>query len=178
MKKYLFLTAIFLCASLFAKDDLPPGFGGVELGMTLDGAKQALKSNTDFGYNGDRDVSLLPGDARVLIETDSNNMQHHGFLTQCYFQFYEEKLYSIIVNLNPERVDYYSVYTTLVNKYGEPDDFSPARCVWKNESVTMSLERPLLLKYTDNDTTEKLMQQSLVEKNGWERTREMFLEQL
>ena len=113
--------------------------------MSLDSAKQALKSKSDFGYAGDRDVSLLPGDARVLIETDSRNMQKHGFLTQCWFQFYKENLYSIILNLNPERVDHYSVYTALVKKYGEPNDFSPERSVWKNDSVTMSLERPLTL---------------------------------
>jgi hypothetical protein len=42
----------------------------------------------------------------------------------------------------------------------------------------MSLERPLSLKYTDNRTSEKLSQKSLVEKNGYEITREMFLNQL
>ncbi len=178
MKKLLFLIPLFLIAGMLFAEDIPKGFGGIELGMSLDEAKNALKSNTDFGYNGDRDVSLLPGDARVLIETDSRNMQLHGFLTQCWFQFYEEKLYSIIINLNPERMDHYSVYTALVKKYGEPEAFSPERSVWKNDNVTMSLERPLSLKYTDNRTSEKLSQKSLVEKNGYEITREMFLNQL
>ena len=181
MKKAFFLFASLalaaLCFEAFA-EALPKGYGGVELGMSLDSAKQALKSKSDFGYNGDRDVSLLPGDARVLIETDSRNTQRHGFLTQCWFQFYKENLYSIIINLNPERVDHYSVYTALVKKYGEPNDFSPERCVWKNDSVTMSLERPLSLKYTDNKTLEDLSQKSLVQKNGWETTREMFLNEL
>ena len=113
-----------------------------------------------------------------MIETDSRNMQKHGFLTQCWFQFYKENLYSIILNLNPERVDHYSVYTALVKKYGEPNDFSPERSVWKNDSVTMSLERPLTLKYTDNKTLEDLSQKSLVQKNGWEITRQMFLDEL
>lgn len=179
MKKIAFFILAF-CAASFASfgDGLPRGFGGVELGMSLDDAKDALKSNTDFGYAGDRDVSLLPGDARVLIETDSYNMQHHGFLTRCWFQFYEENLYSIIVNFNPERIDHYSLYTTLVKKYGEPDDFSPERSVWKNGGVTMSLERPLSIKYIDDEISEKLAQQSLVQKNGFEITRERFLDSL
>lgn len=180
MKKAFFLFTAILVFAAFraAAEPLPKGYGGVELGMSLDSAKQALKSKSDFGYAGDRDVSLLPGDARVLIETDSRNMQKHGFLTQCWFQFYQENLYSITLNLNPERVDHYSVYTALVKKYGEPKDFSPERCVWKNDSVTMSLERPLTLKYTDNKTMEDLSQKSLVQKNGWEVTRQMFLEEL
>ncbi len=179
MKKIAFFLLAF-CAVNFASfgENLPRGFGGVELGMSLDDAKSALKSNSDFGYAGDRDVSLLPGDARVLIETDSYNMQHHGFLTRCWFQFYEETLYSIIINFNPERIDHYSLYTTLVKKYGEPNDFSPERSVWKNGDVTMSLERPLSIKYIDNEISEKLVQQSLVQKNGFEITRERFLDSL
>ncbi len=179
MKKFAFFLLAF-CAASFAVsgENLPKGFGGVELGMSLDDAKSALKSNTDFGYAGDRDVSLLPGDDRVLIETDSYKMQHHGFLTRCWFQFYEENLYSIIINFNPERIDHYSLYTTLVKKYGEPDEFSPERSVWKNDSVTMSLERPLSIKYIDNGMSDKLVQSSLVQKNGFEITRERFLDSL
>lgn len=181
MKKQLVALFFFaFCAADFFVfgEGLPSGFGGVELGMKLDDAKNALKANSDFGYAGDRDVSLLPGDNRVLIETDSYNMQHHGFLTRCWFQFYEESLYSIIINFNPERLDHYSLYTTLVKKYGEPKEFSPERSVWKDDSVTMSLERPLSIKYIDNTVSEQLAQQSLVQKNGYEITRERFLEEL
>lgn len=181
MKKLMlaFFFLAFFAADFFVfGEDLPSGFGGVELGMSLDDAKNALKANSDFGYAGDRDVSLLPGDNRVLIETDSYNMQHHGFLTRCWFQFYEENLYSIIINFNPERLDHYSLYTTLVKKYGEPEEFSPERSVWKNDGVTMSLERPLSIKYIDNEVSEKLAQQSLVQKNGYEITRERFLDSL
>lgn len=179
MKKN-FVFALVFCVVAFVAfaNDLPDGFGGIKLGMSLDDAKKALKANSDFGYAGDRDVSLLPGDARILIETDSYNMQHHGFLTRCWFQFYEENLYSMIINFNPERMDHYSLYTTLVKKYGEPNDFSPERSVWKNDRVTVSLERPLSIKYIDNATSDKLVEQSLVEKNGYEITREKFLNEL
>lgn len=178
MKKSVFVIISLLFCGAFFADDLPRGFGGVELGMSLEDTKKALRANSDFGYAGDRDVSLLPGDARVLIETDSYNMQHHGFLTRCWFQFYEENLFSIIINFNPERVDHYSLYTTLVKKYGEPTEFSPERSVWKSDSVTVSLERPLSIKYIDNATSEKLVQKSLVEKNGYEITRERFFDSL
>ncbi len=181
MKKHLlaFFFLSFCAANFFVfGEGLPSGFGGVELGMKLDDVKNALKANSDFGYAGDRDVSLLPGDNRVLIETDSYNVQRHGFLTRCWFQFYDENLYSIIINFNPERLDHYSIYTTLVKKYGEPEEFSPERSVWRSDDVTMSLERPLSIKYIDNNVSEKLAQQSLVQKNGYEITRERFLDGL
>ena len=53
--------------------------------MSLDATKSALKSNSDFGYNGDRDVSLLPGENRVLIETDARDTigdKRYGVLFQ------------------------------------------------------------------------------------------------
>lgn len=158
--------------------DLPKGYGGVELGMSLEKTKSALKSNSDFGYNGDRDVSLLPGENRVLIETDARDFARWSFLEQCWFQFYDDKLYTIMINLNRKKVDYYSVYSSLVKKYGEPDEFSPERAVWKNDSVQMSLERPLILKYIDLQTFNSLVNESMVEKSAQEKLRDEFLDSL
>lgn len=155
--------------------DLPSGYGGVNLGMSVDETKKALQSNSDFGYNGDRDVSLLPGENRVLIETDARDFARWSFLEQCWFQFYEDKLYTIMLNLNKKKVDYYSVYSSLVKKYGEPVEFSPERAVWKNDDVQLSLERPLILKYIDLNTFNSLVDQSMVEHTAQEKLREEFL---
>lgn len=154
---------------------LPNGYGGVNLGMSVEETKDALKSNGDFGYNGDRDVSLLPGENRVLIETDARDFARWSFLEQCWFQFYDDKLYTMILNLNKTKVDYYSVYSSLVEKYGEPNEFSPERAVWKNDDVQLSLERPLLLKYIDLETFDSLVEEAMVEQTGQEKLREDFL---
>ena len=106
----LLLLAAFFC---FAQAPLPRGYGGIELGMTLDEVKEKLKKNSEFGYHGDRDVSLLPGENRVLIETDTAAGHVNSFLERCYFQFYNEKLYIIIINVNRERMDHYSIFSTL-----------------------------------------------------------------
>ena len=42
----------------------------------------------------------------------------------------------------------------------------------------MSLERPLTLKYVDNETFNELQKKSLVGPSGTEMTRELFLEGL
>ena len=179
MSKKTFLFGIFLACltlSLFAAD-LPDGYGDVHLGMSLKEAKEQLLKNSDFGYSGDRDVSLLPGDAKVLIETNAAGGRGSPFLTQCWFQFYNEQLYIITININTTKVDYYSMFTTLCNKYGEPDSLDPQKAVWKNKSITMQLEKPLAVKYIDNETFDMLKNAATVEKSYEEKNAQAFLEE-
>jgi hypothetical protein len=187
-KTELFMKKTTVCSVLFflilfagsAQEfsSIPGGYGGVELGMTLDEVKTRLMKNSDFGYHGDRDVSLLPGENRVLIETDSEAGGVNSFLERCYFQFYNGKLYIMIITINTGRMDHYSVFSTLCKKYGNPVSLSPEKSVWKNAAVTMSLERPLSLKYVDNTVFDELNKKSLVSPSGTEMTRDMFLEGL
>ena len=179
MSKKTFLFCIFLAGlafTVFAKD-LPDGFGDVHLGMSLDETKKQLVKNADFGYSGDRDVSLLPGDARVLIETNASGGRGSPFLTQCWFQFYNEQLYIITINLNTQKTDYYTLFTTLCNKYGEPQTLDPEKAVWKSDAVTMQLEKPLSVKYIDNETFDMLKTASTIEKSYEEKNQQMFLEE-
>ncbi|MDR1748368.1 MAG: hypothetical protein LBR47_04845, partial [Spirochaetaceae bacterium] len=62
---------------------LPESWQGISLGMSVDEVKQALLSNSLFGYRGERDVSLLPGEERILIETAG-----FSFVSRSWFQFY------------------------------------------------------------------------------------------
>lgn len=183
MKRIAKICAASLVLFLFAgtslwANDIPDGYGSIKLGMSLEETKEALRKNSDFGYHGDRDVSLLPGENRVLIETNTEYMLGSKFLTRCWFQFYEEKLYTIIINVNPEKMDHYSMFTTLCDKYGNPDSLSPQKSVWKNDDITMSLEKPLTLKYVDNKVFEELQDKAIVQPGPTEMTREMFLESL
>lgn len=185
MKKNL-LVEIFCLFLLFfsphmifsqnSSSQIPEGYGGIKLGMNLEQTKRALKNNIDFGYHGDRDVSLLPGENRVLIETDAG--KDFSFLERCWFQFYNDKLYTITININQEKMDHYSVFSELCKKYGNPKSVSPEKSVWENDSVTMSLERPLTLKYVDKKTFNELQGNSRVGPSATEMTREMFLEGL
>jgi len=180
MKVRKFFLSAFLLTNafiLFAKD-LPDGYKNIKLGMSLDETKEALIKDPGFGYHGDRDVSLLPGANKVLIETDATTGMGSTFLERCWFQFSQDQLYIITVNVNPAKMDYYSIFTTLCNKYGEPDKISPDGATWKNDSYTMSLEKPLTLKYIDNKVFEDLKQYSNIQKSGTEITRQMFLDEL
>ena len=177
VKRFLFCIFLtFAGISLFA-ESLPDGYGDVHLGMSLDETKQQLLKNPDFGYSGDRDVSLLPGDARVLIETNEAGGRGSSYLKQCWFQFYNEQLYIITVNLNTQKTDYYSMFTTLCKKYGEPESLDPQKAVWRSKEITMQLEKPLSIKYIDNETFDMLKNAATVEKSYEEKNAQAFLEE-
>ena len=107
MKKLLIPVFFLIFSSLtFAEKKVANGYGGVELGMSLDQVKKALKANTDFGYHGERDVSLLPGENRILIETDASTYAGFSFLERCWFQFYNDKLYIITTKHQINHIQY------------------------------------------------------------------------
>lgn len=171
----LLLCAIFLCVNLAAQEiaTLPTGYRSIELGMSLDATRKALEGDYIFGYRGERDVSLLPTENRTLIETSSDT-----WLERCWFQFYEDNLYTIIINFNPEKIDYHSVFNELTSKYGEPKSLSPEKVTWENEAVTLSLERPVSVKYVGRPIFESLLEQGLVDEAASETVRSGILEDL
>ena len=152
---------------------LPDGYLNVHLGMTFDDTKKALLKYPVFGFRGDRDVSILPGFDRLLIETSGE-----GYLDKCWFQFYDNKLYTISININTHEMDYYSVFRTLCQKYGSPISFSPDKAVWEDENVIMSLEKPLCIKYSDVKVLDAIENRSFVEQSAAEKLRQDFLDSL
>ncbi len=176
-KKFICFSLISSLFLLYA-EDLPRGYKDIILGMTLEETKESLVKDPDFGYHGDRDVSLIPGSSKTLIETDAEKGLGSNFLTRCWFQFTFNELYIITININPNKMDYYSVFTTLTKKYGEPTSFSPQAATWKNDEVTMSLEKPLTLKYIDNKLFDQTQNYSNIQASPTEVTRDMFLDGL
>ncbi len=152
---------------------LPRKYRTMQLGMNIDDVKKALANDSIFGYRGERDVSLLPSPNRVLIETSGLS-----FLDRSWFQFYEDKLYTMIFKLDENRVDFYSMFKTLNEKYGEPTSLSPDKVVWKDDSITLCLERPLTIKYIDTKVFKEIQDKAGIEKNKEEVTRQGFLDSL
>ena len=125
-------------------EPLPVAYRDISLGMPVDDVKKMLKADSIYGYRGERDVSLLPTQNRVLIESEGLS-----FLNRSWFQFYKDKLYTMTFKLDADRVDFYSVFKSLQDKYGEPTSLDPEKIVWKDDRVTLSLERPLVIKFID-----------------------------
>jgi hypothetical protein len=152
--------------------ELPSGFSTVSLGMEVDTVKERLQEDPYFFYRGDPDVTLTPDRNQQLIEVEGLVYVARGF-----FQFEEEQLYIIILQLNPERMDYYTMYTELSGKYGEPAVFTPSQVVWESEAVRLSLERPVTVKYVDRQVFDRLVEEGDLERSQRQISRERFLEQ-
>ena len=151
---------------------LPKGFRAIELGMDLERVKELLAGDSYFLFRGDPDVSMLEKPNRTLIECRGSFFIHRAF-----FQFYEEKLYIIILMLNQEQLDHYSLFTTLSERYGKSQDFSPQRISWRSADVELSLERPLTIKYLDLVVFEELRMRSRADESLLQGLRENFLKQ-
>jgi hypothetical protein len=153
-----------------ASGEGPRGFRGIELGMHIDKVKKLLLDDPYFNYRGDPDVSFLPESQNSLIECRGN-----AFIERAYFQFNEEKLFTIIIELNQEKLDYYTMFTTLTGKYGNSTSLDPTEAVWIFSDVRMSLEKPLTIKYIDRIVFEELKKAGKAGEDLEKRTREEFL---
>ena len=170
-KKFLILVVVFLVSSFIFCEELPLGYKNIQLGQSFEEVRSILEKDSSFGFRGDRDVSLLPTEERVLIETSGSS-----FFDRCWFQFYENKLYTLILNINVERMDYYSMFKTFTLKYGEPTSLNPTKSEWKNNSVILSLEKPLTVKYLDVKAFDELQKSSEAATSAEEYLRKKFLE--
>jgi hypothetical protein len=151
---------------------LPMGFRGIKLGLALDEVKAALKADALFRYRGDPDVSFLPQTSQYLIECEGNT-----YLKRAYFQFADGRLFIIILVLDNQRLDHFSLWSALAKKYGQPTGLSPDESVWLSDPVRFSLERPLTVKYIDNKAFSSLLSTGSAQKDLDQTSREKFIEQ-
>ena len=147
-------------------------FRGIEIGMSIDQVKEILKKDAYFNYRGDPDVYFLPVKEQLLIECSGN-----VFVKRAYFQFVDKKLLCMIIDLDENKVDYFSMLTTLNNTYGTYQSFSPQLIVWEKSGLRLSLEKPLTVKYIDLDVFRRLNDAGKAVETEEEKTLKDFLGQ-
>jgi hypothetical protein len=150
----------------------PQGFRSVTLGMELDEVKRLLQEDPLYAYRGDPDVSMLPQPQQTLIECAGTS-----YIRRAFFQFHEHRLYILILALDPEKLDYFTMYSTLTDRYGAPGRLDPSGAVWEFETLRLSLERPLSVKYIDTEVFERLQEEGKAGQDLRELAKERFLEQ-
>lgn len=151
----------------------PGGFRNIRLGMSMEAAKEALAEDPLFAYRGDPDVSFIPVEEQRLIECAGN-----VFIDRAYFQFRDEKLLVMILQLDPREVSYYETFTALSGTYGDPTFLDPTQVVWELAGLRLSLERPLSVKYLDAQSYAEVQEASAESADYDLATRRRFLEQL
>lgn len=172
MKRWwLVLFACLATVNLSAQAALTPGFDVFRLGMNLEDLKTALKNNSFFLYSGDPDVSVLARPNTNLIDVPGVTYFSRGV-----FQVIDGRLYSMTFELNPEQLDYYTMYTTLTKKYGEPLALDPQSARWESATVRLSLEKPLTVKYVDMVVFQRIQKEGRAQTALQALTRDKFLE--
>ena len=174
----LLVAAMFVCAGLPAQggeisDDVPSGFREIRLGLDIDTVKDRLQADPYFDYQGDPDVVLLQQRDQSLIECPGNS-----YVERSYLQFFEGSLYIITLLLDRSKIDYYTVFSSLSKKYGDPTDLNPREAVWVFDEVRLSVERPLSVKYIDRDVFQLLNREAAEGDQLRQISKEQFLDQL
>jgi hypothetical protein len=174
MKKTALLAYLFTVAGLFAQTiaDLPHGYRTVTLGIGIEELKEALRRDTDtYLFREDRDVYFVPLRNENYVETTGR-----GFVKRGFFQLKDSNVFVISLELNPDRIDYYSVFTTFRAKYGEPAAIDPQKAVWESDTVRVSIERPLTVKYIDRPVFDAILADARAGESAGTMIRENFLE--
>jgi hypothetical protein len=151
--------------------ELSREFYGLNLQDGLDAVKDGLKAHPYFLYRGDPDVSFLPQTTRTVIDCEGRYYVRRGL-----FQFSGERLYIITLYFNPERLDYFSLFTALTKKYGRPVSLDPSAAVWQDGRTRLSLEKPLTVKFIDQEAFDKLKAEGKTQKSIEEQSRRKFLD--
>jgi hypothetical protein len=171
--RLLLIVLILIPGPVFCQDsgEGPSDFRGIRLGMTLAEVKKKLLDDPFFDYRGDPDVSFLPVPEQTLIDCRGNS-----YLDRASFQFHEDRLYIMILALDRDTLDYYTLYTTLTAKYGETTTLSPTEAVWVFPSLRLALEKPLSVKYIDREVFALLQEAGKAQESLRDFSKERFLE--
>jgi len=78
-------------------------------------------------------------------------------------------------SLNTDIIDHYSVFTQLVEKYGQPNYLDPSSAVWETDSTRIAVERPLTVKYIDKAVFNDIISESGLIESGQVKLRQDFL---
>ena len=145
-------------------------FRNYSLGLSLDEVKSRLAEDPYFNYRGDPDVYFLPVKEQLLIEC-SGNM----YIKRVYFQFVDKRLFTFILDLDETKVDYFTMMTTLRQRYGDYISFSPQVIVWEKGGIRLALEKPLTVKYIDVAVFDRLKEKGRAQESDQEKNLKDFL---
>ena len=152
--------------------EIPRDYRSIALGMSIREVKELLRQDGWFSYRGDASLSMLERPRASLI-----NVGGSLFIEQGLFQFENDVLVGIVLELNPQTIDWYTTYSSLRKKYGLPQDLNPGRVWWEDEATRLALERPLTVKYLDMSYFNSLIADETDQKAWRETARKDFLDQ-
>lgn len=176
MKRYyLLILLIYSLTPFYAQEtesnEIRNSYHEIVLGMSFDEVKEKLIVDSSFDYEGDIDHIIISEREYEIIDCEGR-----GHIKRAWFQFREDSLVVIALVMDPEKVDYFSIYKTLSDSYGDPVEMSPEIARWGSEKYQISLELPVTVKYLDKEYFDILIEESRSYESWQERSLEEFLE--
>jgi hypothetical protein len=173
------LCALLLAASIPAEmaaqeaPPLPRSFDGFSLGMSLDELKTALKNNNHYRFR-EEDVTFPPVREETVVDVPGVST---AFVSRVLFQLRDGQVFAMTFTFNRLLMDHYSIFTSFVKKYGEPQVLDPKRSVWESddEATRVTIERPLAVMYLDLEVFNALIAESATKASQEAQQREDFL---
>jgi hypothetical protein len=156
--------------AIAAEAQLPRSFRGLSLGMSLEELKTALQADPAFVFRGDRDVSFLPNSNQNLVDSAGSD-----FIKRAFFQIKDDAVFVMTFEMNTEKLDHYSVFTTFSNKYGGPLLLDPRQSEWEDNETRLYIERPLTVKYIDKNVFDSIVSESSLAESSFILQRQEFL---
>jgi len=159
--KRIILMLIFLnfaYAQEITNQDLPEGFQDINIGISYKEVTDKLENNDSFLYK--KEDVIYESRQKNIISTLGK-----GFIKNAIFQFNEDKLINIILYINDDKIDFYTLKKDFLNKWGNPIQVNPNYNIWEDDTTRIILEKPLTIRYIDltifeDDPKEDIIQES------------------
>jgi hypothetical protein len=142
MHKLLFcLFTFFLVFSLHSKE-LSDGYKDIKLGMSKSEVVDRMKKSVEFRQKNDEVLS-------IRIDPDSEILTYEGlgFVEIGYFHFHNDKLFQILLKFDEKKIGYYLLLKNSTEKFGKPNSLDPKSAAWRNDNVSIVIEKPCTMKY-------------------------------
>ena len=151
----------------------PLGFLSIKLNMNKENVIVRLSKESIFDTSDQEKLSFRNEPDKEILKIRGIN-----FIKMAYFHFYNDILFQITLDLDMNKISYYDVLIKLQNKYGKPIKFTPETANWENNTIKLSLQRPVILKYISINISKELLEESKESSNFYKISREKFLNSL
>lgn len=140
MKSIFFIIVFIIFPILLFAQEV--GFMSINIGMLRQQALEAAEKNEMIEVPKNRDVEFFPVEDRKIL-----TLSIKPEVPYIYLQFYNDKLYAITVIFDERYIDFYTLSSSLQDKYGKHSELNPVWREWKVDEIIIKVEKPAVVKY-------------------------------
>ncbi len=180
MKLKLILSIlIFTSSYILFSADIESGYKDIKLNMSKDEVTDLIKKSDDFDTKRDEAITIrFEPDTEIITVFGKINKNSRSFIKRGFFQFSDDKLYLITLNMDEKRIGYYDLLKHYTNKYGNPTNLDPNSATWEDSNTRVILEKKSTVKFLDLNKWNELLKQEDGQKDEEREKREDFIKNM